>query len=70
MDILQRAVHTLKSSSANVGATGFSELCRKIEGSIRAGEPIAAGDPLLSKFEGEHRLVREALAAVLEGSPA
>jgi hypothetical protein len=36
----------------------------------RAGEPIAAGDPLLSKFEGEHRSVLEALASVLEGTPA
>jgi signal transduction histidine kinase/DNA-binding response OmpR family regulator/HPt (histidine-containing phosphotransfer) domain-containing protein len=65
-----RAAHTLKSSSANVGATGLSELCRKVEGMARAGEPIAAGDPLLSKFEGEHQSVREALAAILEGTPA
>ena len=67
---LLRAAHTLKSSSANVGATGLSDLCRKVEGMARAGEPIAAGDPLLWKFEGEHRSVREALAAVLEGTPA
>ena len=67
---LLRAAHTLKSSSANVGATGLSELCRKVEGMARAGEPIAAGDPLLSKFEGEHRSVLEALASVLEGTPA
>jgi len=65
-----RAAHTLKSSSANVGATGLSELCRKVEGMARTGEPIAAGDPLLSKFEGEHQLVLDALAAVLEGTPA
>jgi signal transduction histidine kinase/DNA-binding response OmpR family regulator/HPt (histidine-containing phosphotransfer) domain-containing protein len=67
---LMRAAHTLKSSSANVGATGLSELCRKVEGMARAGKPIAAGDPILSKFEGEHRSVLEALAAVLEGTPA
>ena len=67
---LLRAAHTLKSSSANVGATGLSELCRKIEGMARTGEPIVAGDPLLSKFEGEHRSVVEALSAVLEGAPA
>ncbi|MGZ8450111.1 MAG: response regulator, partial [Candidatus Deferrimicrobiaceae bacterium] len=69
MESLLRAVHTLKSSSANVGATGLSDLCRKVEGMVRAGEPIAAGDPLLSKFEGEHRSVLEALAAALEGTP-
>ncbi|MFA6147729.1 MAG: response regulator [bacterium] len=67
---LLRAAHSLKSSSANVGATGLSELCRKLEGMARTGEPIASGDPLLSKFEGEYRSVLEALAAVLEGTPA
>jgi CheY-like chemotaxis protein len=70
MGSLLRTAHTLKSSSANVGATGFSELCRKIEGSVRAGEPIDAGAPLLSNFEGEFLAVREALTAVLEGTPA
>ena len=70
MESLLRAAHTLKSSSANVGATGLPELCRKVEGMARAGEPIAAGDPLLSKFEGEHRSVLAALVSVLEGTPA
>ena len=64
---LLRAAHTLKSSSANVGATGLSDLCRKIEEKARGGEPVVAGDPLLSKFEREFRSVREALAAILEG---
>ncbi|MDD5761541.1 MAG: response regulator [bacterium] len=70
MESLLRAAHTLKSSSANVGATGLSELCRKVEGMARAGEPVVSGDPLLWKFEGEHRSVLEALADVLEGTPA
>ena len=70
MDSLLRAAHSLKSSSANVGATGLSDLCRKIEGKARAGEPVAAGDPLLSKFEGEFRSVQEALKAILEGISA
>ncbi|HEX2709321.1 MAG TPA: response regulator, partial [Candidatus Deferrimicrobium sp.] len=68
MESLLRAAHTLKSSSANVGATGLSDLCRKIEGKARAGEPVAAGDPLLPKFEGEFRLVREALTTLLKGT--
>jgi len=63
-----RAAHTLKSSSANLGATSLSDICRKIEGKIRTGEPIAPGDPLLSKFEGEFRSVRDALTALLEGT--
>jgi HPt (histidine-containing phosphotransfer) domain-containing protein len=70
MDSLLLAAHTLKSSSANVGAIGLSDLCRKIEGKARAGEPIAAGDPLLSKFEGESRSVHEALTAILVGASA
>ena len=70
MDSLLRAAHTLKSSSANVGATGLSDLCRKIEGKARAGEPVAAGDPLLSKFAGEFRSVQESLKAILEGISA
>ncbi len=64
------AAHTLKSSSANVGATGLSHLCREIEGKARAGEPVAAGDPLLPKFEGEFRSVQEALTAILKGTSA
>ncbi|MDO8739242.1 response regulator, partial [Candidatus Deferrimicrobium sp.] len=67
---LLQAAHTLKSSSANVGATGLSDLCRKIEGMIRAGEPVGVGDPLLSKIEGEFRSVQEALTAILEGASA
>ena len=70
MDSLLLAVHTLKSSSANVGAIGLSDLCRKIEGKARGGEPVAAGDPLLSKFEGESRSVHEALTAILVGESA
>ena len=70
MDSLLRAVHTLKSSSANVGAVGLSDLCRKIEGKVRAGGSIAAGDPLLSKFEGESRSAHEALMAILVGASA
>ncbi len=70
MDSLLRAAHTLKSSSANVGATGLSDLCRKIEGKAVAGEPVSAGDPLLSKFEGEFRSVQGALKAILEGNSA
>jgi signal transduction histidine kinase/DNA-binding response OmpR family regulator/HPt (histidine-containing phosphotransfer) domain-containing protein len=67
---LLRSAHTLKSSSANVGALGLSDLCRRIEGKVRTGEPVAAGDPLLSNFEGEFRSVQEALAAILEETSA
>ena len=34
---VHRAVHTLKSSSANVGAVRLSDLCKQIEAQVRAG---------------------------------
>ena len=35
---VHRAVHTLKSSSANVGAMRLSMLCREIESHVRTGQ--------------------------------
>jgi HPt (histidine-containing phosphotransfer) domain-containing protein len=64
---LRRAAHTLKSSSANVGATCLSEICREIEGKSRDGNLPASGDPILWRLEGEHHLVRKKLHSVLEG---
>ncbi|MHB1025146.1 MAG: response regulator [Desulfobacteria bacterium] len=66
VESLLRAAHTLKSSSANVGAIYLADLCRKIEEKVRGGEPVVVGDPLLAKFEGEFRSVRDGLAAILE----
>ena len=67
---LRRAAHTLKSSSANVGANDLPELCRKIEEMARAGEIPASGDPLLGRLEEEYRSVREALSTILSGMPS
>jgi two-component system sensor histidine kinase/response regulator len=67
---LRRAAHTLKSSSANVGANDLPELCRKIEEMARAGEIPASGDPLLGSLEEEYRSVREALSTILSGMPS
>ena len=67
---LRRAAHTLKSSSANVGAINLSELCRKIEEMARSGEIPAAGNPLLERLEEEYRSVRETLSAISPGNPA
>jgi CheY-like chemotaxis protein/HPt (histidine-containing phosphotransfer) domain-containing protein len=67
---LRLAAHTLKSSSANVGATGLSDLCRTIEGMARGGDPLDAGDPLLGQLEGMSRSVSETLTAILKGASA
>jgi signal transduction histidine kinase/DNA-binding response OmpR family regulator len=57
---LLHAAHALKSSSANVGAMAFAELCREVE--------VAAGDgrldyacTLVARLLSEHRQVLQAL---------
>ena len=62
---LRRAAHTLKSSSANVGATGILDICRKIEAETGGGKPPAAGSPMLEKLENEYRSVCKELQAIL-----
>ena len=60
--------HTLKSSSASIGALGLSQVCAQVEALIRAesGESL---DPLLHGMRGA---LASALSAVqrLLGSPA
>lgn len=62
---LRRAAHTLKSSSANVGAAGVSEICRKIEAGIAEGNPPAAVRPLFERLEGEYHSACRELRAIL-----
>jgi len=37
--LLERAAHTLKSASANIGALGLSELCKELELKARGSDP-------------------------------
>jgi HPt (histidine-containing phosphotransfer) domain-containing protein len=39
---LEQAAHTLKSTSATVGALGMSELCGALQGVVRAGSVLGA----------------------------
>jgi two-component system sensor histidine kinase/response regulator len=57
---LLRAVHTLKSSSANVGATGLADLCREIEALPRDGN-LDLACVLVERLIGEHKEVLQAL---------
>jgi two-component system, sensor histidine kinase and response regulator len=57
---LLRAVHTLKSSSANVGATGLADLCREIEALPRDGN-LDLACVLVERLIGEHGEVLQAL---------
>ncbi len=66
-----KAAHTLKSSSAYLGAKRLSELCKELEGIARAGDAQASAR-LLEALTAEYDAVRLALAAevssVSEGS--
>ncbi len=52
-----QAAHSLKSSSANVGAIGLSELCAKMESSAHAGDLESAWTQLERLFEEHERVV-------------
>src|SRR5262249_10473415 len=57
---LQRAAHTLKSSSANVGAIGLAARCQKLEAAAREGT-IAGAHEVVHLIESEHSGVCAAL---------
>jgi PAS domain S-box-containing protein len=57
---VRMASHTLKSSSANLGATRLAELCKTIELAARGGN-LALGIPSVKVVEDEYARVRAAL---------
>lgn len=62
-DLLERAAHTLKSSSANIGALGLSSICADLEALARTNEVANAADrnaAAASSFAD----VKEALTAI------
>jgi HPt (histidine-containing phosphotransfer) domain-containing protein len=61
--LLQRAAHTLKSISADVGAQGLSRLCQALEAQAKAGEVTGAAERL-ALAEAEYAQVQVALAGV------
>jgi HPt (histidine-containing phosphotransfer) domain-containing protein len=62
-----RAAHTLKSSSASVGALALSALCADIERQVREGDAAAVA-PRLDAFDREVLRVDAAVARLL-GEP-
>jgi HPt (histidine-containing phosphotransfer) domain-containing protein len=60
--LLERTAHTLKSSSANVGALGFSKLCFEIEQKVRTAQ-LETAPSLVAAAEAQFRVVQEALRA-------
>ncbi|MET0382065.1 MAG: Hpt domain-containing protein [Burkholderiaceae bacterium] len=61
---VSRIAHTLKSSSASVGALALSALCADIEGLLRAGDQAGAL-PLLERFHTEMAHVDVAVTQAL-----
>ncbi len=66
---LTRAVHTLKSSSANIGALRLSGLCHDYETDLREGRTQDGADRL-SGIEAEWSRVRVALGQMLQSEIA
>ena len=59
-DMVRAAAHSLKSSSANLGANSLAELCKKLEMAARANA-LATDAPALPEVEAEYERVRVAL---------
>ena len=62
----KHAVHSLKSSSANVGAMALSALCREFETLAKNG-PLADLQPRWDALRDEYEHVRQDIDALLEG---
>jgi CheY-like chemotaxis protein len=62
---LRKAAHSLKSSSANVGAETLAGLCKELETLGRTGSTDGAAG-LLGAMEREFQAVRHSLSAILE----
>jgi len=60
---LERAAHTLKSTSSSVGALQLAAICQEIE---RAADDGSVDPQLIAAAEAEHASARAALARHLE----
>jgi CheY-like chemotaxis protein/HPt (histidine-containing phosphotransfer) domain-containing protein len=58
--LLERTAHTLKSSSAYIGAVGMAELCERLQTLGKAGD-LAAAAPLVTQLQGQFIQVQQIL---------
>ncbi|HEY1151646.1 MAG TPA: response regulator [Pseudoduganella sp.] len=63
-NVMRRAAHSLKSSSANVGADALSKLCKELE-QLGRTESTEGAARLLLEAEHEFQAVRRSLSAIL-----
>ena len=68
MQSVRHAVHTLKSSSASIGAMRLSRLCAEIEAAVRV-EAFAGLPPLLDDVDRELVVVLQALLPMRDPPP-
>jgi HPt (histidine-containing phosphotransfer) domain-containing protein len=66
-ETVRQAAHSLKSASANLGATGLAELCRALEAQAKAGGCPKPGAEI-EALEAEFQQVQLELEAQLAGS--
>jgi HPt (histidine-containing phosphotransfer) domain-containing protein len=64
INVMRRAAHSLKSSSANVGADALSKLCKELE-QLGRTESTEGAARLLLEAEREFQAVRRSLSAIL-----
>jgi HPt (histidine-containing phosphotransfer) domain-containing protein len=64
---VERAAHTLKGASANIGAARLADACRELEGLGRAAA-LGTAPEVLARMDEEFDLVRHALGVVVAGS--
>jgi HPt (histidine-containing phosphotransfer) domain-containing protein len=64
---IERAAHSLRGASANVGGTRLAEICGELEGLGRAHE-VASASALLEEFDTELSRVQAALSHLVVGA--
>lgn len=70
LESISKAAHTLKNSSANVGALSLADLCRQLEGRCRDNASDGADD-MLQRMETLYEAVKDALCKLCnEGNDA
>jgi signal transduction histidine kinase/DNA-binding response OmpR family regulator/HPt (histidine-containing phosphotransfer) domain-containing protein len=62
---VRKVAHSLKSSSANVGADSFARLCRQLE-QLGRDDTTEGASGILNDMEQEFQSVRHSLSAILE----
>ncbi len=66
---LRESAHSFKSSSANVGARGLADICKRLENCGRQ-EDLTAAAGLVKQMRVEYSRVKDALKAKIEGVAA